>query len=628
MASLKAHHHPNVDVVTSKIEFQGRALLQWKATLETQELHNTWISKTSPCNWTGITCRNDGHLMPNITKLQLRDFGLEGKLETLNFSDLPSLKVLDLNGNRLYEFIPATISVLSKLIILDLANNSLTGIIPLELGNLTRLKTLWLATNQISGSIPLSFGNLLNLNRLAISINSLVGSISLEFGNLTKLNILYLWSNNFTGSIPPEIGYMVNLKEFDISSNNITGSIPPNIGNLTKLETFKLDINNINGFIPFEIGNLVNFKIFDISYNQITGPIPYSTKNLTKLERFYLHDNNINGSIREIGNLVNLGNFDVSNNQIIDSIPPSIGNLTNLELLYLYGNNISGFIPSEIGNLINLTVLQIFDNQLSGPIPHGIGRDMLDISSNNLVGKIPRELGAIPPEFGDLSSLEVLDLSRNNLIGEIPIWLKNCIKLSTLKLSNNLLNGTIPSQIENTRLKDLMAKMDTLLQVMDQRDKRIKVLEQSLMAISQYIENQQAHSSVMVVQPPSRSTAEGSHASESRAIQPSLARSLRLDFPRFDSSDALQWIFIAEQFFDFYDISDPYHLKIVAVHMKGKSSHGFKCCRKLVSFFLGLPWLGPLRLHMVRRSLNARAMRYSSYNNMIQLQVIIRHSLP
>lgn len=95
--------------------------------------------------------------MPTITKLQLRDLGLEGQLETLNFSALPSLRVLDLNGNRLHGFIPAAISVLSKLIILDLANNGLTGIIPLELGNLTRLKTLWLAANQISGSIPHSF---------------------------------------------------------------------------------------------------------------------------------------------------------------------------------------------------------------------------------------------------------------------------------------------------------------------------------------------------------------------------------------------------------------------------------------------------------------------------------------
>lgn len=92
---------------------------------------------------------------------------------------------------------------------------------------------------------------------------------------------------------------------------------------------------------------------------------------------------------------------------------------------------------------------------------------------------------------------------------------------------------------ENTRLKDLAAKMDTMLAVMDQRDECIKVLEQSLMTISQYIENQQANSSATAVQPPSHSTAEDPHASESRAIQPSLARSLGMDFPRFDGSDAL-----------------------------------------------------------------------------------------
>jgi len=225
-------------VTASRIESQGRALLQWKASLETQDLLNTWTSKTSsPCNWTGITCRYDGHLMLTITKVQLRELGLEGKLETLNFSALPSLRVLDLNGNHIHGSIPVAISALSKLTTLDLSVNNLRGIIPSELGNLTKLKALWLSQNQISGSIPPSFGKLVNLNLLTISKNCLVGSIPPGFGNLTKIKGLYLWSNRLSGSIPNEIGNLVSLTGFDISDNQITGLIPPSLGSLKSLTT-------------------------------------------------------------------------------------------------------------------------------------------------------------------------------------------------------------------------------------------------------------------------------------------------------------------------------------------------------------------------------------------------------
>ncbi|KAM0949416.1 putative non-specific serine/threonine protein kinase [Dioscorea sansibarensis] len=139
----------------SKIESQGRALLQWKATLETQDLLHTWTSKTSPCNWTGITCRYDGHLMTTITRVQLGELGLEGKLETLNFSALPSLRVLNLSDNHLHGFIPASISALSKLTTLDLSNNQISGSIPPSLGNLTRLEMMLLFDNKLLGSISM-----------------------------------------------------------------------------------------------------------------------------------------------------------------------------------------------------------------------------------------------------------------------------------------------------------------------------------------------------------------------------------------------------------------------------------------------------------------------------------------
>ncbi|XP_017406476.1 uncharacterized protein LOC108319747 [Vigna angularis] len=49
---------------------------------------------------------------------------------------------------------------------------------------------------------------------------------------------------------------------------------------------------------------------------------------------------------------------------------------------------------------------------------------------------------------------------------------------------------------------------------------------------------------------------------------PFQVRNVKLDFPRFDGSDVLQWIFKAEQFFDYYDTPDEQRLTIAAIHFE------------------------------------------------------------
>jgi hypothetical protein len=52
------------------------------------------------------------------------------------------------------------------------------------------------------------------------------------------------------------------------------------------------------------------------------------------------------------------------------------------------------------------------------------------------------------------------------------------------------------------------------------------------------------------------------------AQQPFQIRNIKLDFPRFDGTDVLQWIFKAEQFFEYYNTPDAHRLTIAAVHME------------------------------------------------------------
>ncbi|KAA8524303.1 hypothetical protein F0562_010726 [Nyssa sinensis] len=49
------------------------------------------------------------------------------------------------------------------------------------------------------------------------------------------------------------------------------------------------------------------------------------------------------------------------------------------------------------------------------------------------------------------------------------------------------------------------------------------------------------------------------------------ARSLRLEFPRFDGTDLVQWVLKANQFFSYYDIPDNQKIQIAFFHMEGKA---------------------------------------------------------
>ncbi|WVY96655.1 hypothetical protein V8G54_028806 [Vigna mungo] len=98
---------------------------------------------------------------------------------------------------------------------------------------------------------------------------------------------------------------------------------------------------------------------------------------------------------------------------------------------------------------------------------------------------------------------------------------------------------------ENTRLKDLSADVKRILDIMETRDRenatRFKTLESAVNAL---LQNKAANPS-----------------------PPFLVRSVKLDFPRFDGSDVLQWIFKAEQFCSYYNTPDDQRLTIAATHL-------------------------------------------------------------
>ncbi|CAF2182099.1 unnamed protein product [Brassica napus] len=94
------------------------------------------------------------------------------------------------------------------------------------------------------------------------------------------------------------------------------------------------------------------------------------------------------------------------------------GNLGYMIGMDLSENELSGKIPVELGGLKEFHALNLSHNNLSGGIPESFSglknMESLDLSYNRLQGRIP-------PQLAELSSLEVFNVSYNNLVGAIPL---------------------------------------------------------------------------------------------------------------------------------------------------------------------------------------------------------------
>ncbi|XP_021287456.1 probable LRR receptor-like serine/threonine-protein kinase At1g53430 [Herrania umbratica] len=117
--------------------------------------------------------------------------------------------------------------------------------------------------------------------------------------------------------------------------------------------------------------------------------------------------------------------------------------------ILIKGHNMTGVIPPEFGNLTHLEMIDLTRNYLNGSIPSSLSR--LPLANVSLLGN--RLSGSIPQEIGDISTLEGLVLEDNLLGGSLPSNLGNLGRLSRLLLSANNFTGTIPESFG--KLKNL-----------------------------------------------------------------------------------------------------------------------------------------------------------------------------
>ena len=407
---------------------------------------------------------------------------------------------LFLYGNQMTGAIPPELGNLVRLESLNLGDNQLTGPIPPELGNLVSLVSLWLPYNQLTGAIPPELLNLTGLKGLSIRDNAGLCVPGTErFGafveNLESADVSWCseaevavlralydgtggsgwrsrdgWLEGYLagtwhGLTTDSLGRVTKL---DLADNDLEGELPASLGTLGQLVELKLSENpGLAGRLPLTLAR-VPMQVLQYAGTALCAPAeePFQswlasigTLSGTGQDCEALSDRDF---LETLYRTTDGPNWVRSDGWLTDApvgewegiTVDSVGRVTRLNL---HSNQLAGAIPPELGNLASLESLDLSLNHLAGAIPPELG-NLASLESLRLDGNLygSRLTGAIPPELGNLSELKSLILYRNQLSGAIPPELGNLSRLEQLNLFGNRLTGAIPPELGNlARLESL-----------------------------------------------------------------------------------------------------------------------------------------------------------------------------
>ncbi|XP_045832432.1 receptor-like protein 50 [Trifolium pratense] len=460
-----------------------------------------WNKTTDCCNWSGVTCDNEGHAIG----LDLSGEHIVGGFNnSSSLFSLQHLQKLDLSDNYFNSSIPSGFSKLEKLTYLNLSMAGFVGRIPAVISQLTRLVTLDLSfisysTKPQIPNLQKFIQNLTKIRKLYlddISITSQGHEWSNALLPLHDLQELSMYNCDLSGPLDSSLTKLENLSIIILDGNNFSSPIPKTFANFKNLTTLSLSDCGLIGTFPQKIFQIKTLSILDISFNlYLQGSFPEFPLN-GSIHTLLVGFTSFSGEIpRTIGNLRNLFELDLYYCQFYGTLPSSMSNLTHLTFLQLSHNHLNGIVPSFLFSIPSLeeiwlpfnqfskfdesinvssSILKILDlsyNYLSGPFPMSISQlhslNNLDISSNRLNDSL--QLDAIL----ELSNLIELDLSHNSIsinvnvtnVGHVflpniryinfascnlktfPNFLLNQSTLFSLDLSDNQIQGKIPNWI-------------------------------------------------------------------------------------------------------------------------------------------------------------------------------------
>ncbi|KAK8986521.1 hypothetical protein V6N11_010077 [Hibiscus sabdariffa] len=407
---------------------------------------------------------NIGKILPRLEYLDLSRNAFDQDLLP-SIGDMRNLQVLDLSYNNFSGEIPEDlISGCGDLRVLILSGNKLHGQIFPLLYNLSQLRVLQLKDNYFTGNLSnvKAKGRVLgNLYLLDVGYNFMTGNIGSWIGNVTYLDILVMRNNYLEGQFECE-GVSDSLYYLDLSHNHLSGPLPI----CTRLQHLHLQRNRFDGSISEAFLDASQLLVLNLKDNSLSGNVPGMIGSLSSLRVLLLSQNSLSGLIpEELCRLKQISMMDLSTNSFFGPIPSCFQDISfgKIEPRYLdishekVSNEWDYITYFRYGTLKkeskqHRTAEQSFTDvevdfltkHRSSTYKGGILNFMsgLDLSCNNLFGRIPNELG-------NLSWIHALNLSYNQLTGPIPKSFSNLTQIESLDLSHNALSGEIPSSLIN-----------------------------------------------------------------------------------------------------------------------------------------------------------------------------------
>ncbi|XP_075666070.1 receptor-like protein 14 [Castanea sativa] len=425
--------------------------------LERLDLHSNWFNCSSIQSL---------RLFKSLKTLSLLDNDLEGSFPAKELSVFEDLEMLDLRYNLLNGSLTVqefkSLSKLSKLKHLDLGGNEFDKEILRSLGALSALTSLKLDYNFIESTLyDQGNASLRSLQVLNLGGNNFNGSMPKYLDSLRSLEVLNLGGNNFNGSLPKCFCGLKKLEVLELIENSFEGTLPSCLYNLTSLQWLDLHGNQLQGNILSLIAGLTSLKFFDLSYSENftfrlldnkfechnNKKFEIETENLDWVPLFQLESVVIsNCSLNKLSHQLptflfhqhSLRELDLSHNGLKGLFPDWLfRNNTRLEHFKLNDNSFSGHFHLPLF-LNSTTVIDVSNNQLIGKLQRNIGEILPNIQSLQLSNN--SFTGSLPSSIGNMSLLNIFDVSFNNFSGEVPKELP-CYKLMFLVLSHNNFDG-------------------------------------------------------------------------------------------------------------------------------------------------------------------------------------------
>ncbi|KAF6997963.1 hypothetical protein CFC21_014133 [Triticum aestivum] len=374
--------------------------------------------------------------------LRLSSCSLNSTGHFVSRSNLTMLEILDISGNSIELQFKAISWVLdaTSLIYLSLEYSGIYGMFPAHLGNFTSLEVLQLSGNYLKGMLPDTLTSLCRLRIFELAGNDVQGDVTVLIDRLPKCS----WCQ---------------LQVLRLGHNSITGSLSDWISNVTSLTTLDLRFNKLTGPLTTGIGMLSNLIYLNLGYNQMDGLITQGHfAKLTELRHLHLSGNSftmeLNSDWIPPFTLQSLG---LTSSYLGPRFPQWLKSQKNISFLYMSGTGIVDTMPGWFWTVfIGAEILDLSSNNIGGKLPATLGQmgaDVLDLSSNRFTGSV-QQLPQYTTE---------LDLSSNFLSGPLPLSLWP-IYIESLFLSNNYFTGTIPAslcQIQSLRYLDIGSNMIT-----------------------------------------------------------------------------------------------------------------------------------------------------------------------